>query len=58
MNATAHDRKKAKSTPMCAEKHMHRRVKHSLALSIQIKTEMTQPLCLKISVFFSFFAST
>lgn len=43
MKAKAHDPKKAKSTPMRAEKLMHRRVKHSLALSIQIN-----PRCLII----------
>ena len=52
MKATAHDRKEVKSTPMRAEKHMHSRVKHSLALSIQIKTEMSQPLFVKFSNFF------
>jgi hypothetical protein len=51
MKTTAHDSKQAKSTPMHAEKHMHRRLKHSLALSIQIKTEMCQPLFVKFSNF-------
>jgi len=52
MTATAHDRKEAKSTPMRAEKHMRRRVKHSLAVPIQIKTEMPQSLFVKFSTLF------